>query len=124
MSLGVSLTIQSVSAPAQLPGTIIGPASNDPCQGVPDCVKIVKWCEITPEKCLELKKIPDEMFKIPPFPPGCPHCEKVILTLKPNEFLVVGQLKNNTYALQVSPQDVLKMLGNVTSMTNSSMTAK
>jgi hypothetical protein len=121
VSLSAGSTIQSVSAQ---PGNITT-NQGDFCQQVPQhCEKLLNWCHRHPEQCLEIVQIPNKIFKIP-FPPKCPRCpEKVILTLNPGELFVVGQLNNNTVALSVSPQDVLNMLGNVTSMTNASATAK
>lgn len=119
MSLGVILTIQSVSAqPPTIPGKGL-------CELFPDrAICKPNWCDRHPEVCLKVVDIPDKISKIP-FPPGCPQCnEKVIVDLNPFDFILLGKLNNSTIAIQVSPQDVLKMLSNVTSMTNSSMTAK
>jgi hypothetical protein len=119
VSLSAGSTIQSVSAQPNIP------VKTDFCQKFPlACKGILSFCERHPEVCTRIVPIEPKPIVIPPIP-KCPRCpEKVILDLSPGELLVLGQLNNNTVALSVSPQDVLNMLGNVTSMTNASATAK
>jgi hypothetical protein len=113
MGLGVSLTIQSVSAQ---PPIIIG--GKDFCQDFPKiCYGTLSWCDRHPEVCLTILDIPEKITKIPL--PDCPRCpEKVILSLNPGEVFVVGKLNNNTIAVNVSPQDVLNMLNNINATSN------
>ena len=120
MSLGVSLTIQSVSATPTISG------QNDFCQKFPKvCKNILNWCDRHPEACEKVSTKPIKPIIVIPPPPNCPGCpEKVIVDLNPFDLILLGQLNNNTIAVKVSPQDVLNMLSNVTSMTNASATAK
>jgi hypothetical protein len=112
MSLGVSLTIQSVSAQPTIPGV------KDFCEDFPKvCYGTLSWCDRHPEVCLTILDIREKITKIPL--PDCPRCpEKVILSLNPGEVFVVGKLNNNTIAVNVSPQDVLNMLNNINATSN------
>jgi hypothetical protein len=115
MSLGVSLTIQSVSAQPTIP------VEQDFCQKFPKvCYGTLSWCDRHPEVCMHFKKpeTPRPIIVFPPEPkcPGCP--ERVILEMKPSEVFVVGQLNNDTIAVNVSPQDVLNMLNNINATSN------
>lgn len=116
MSLGVSLTIQSVSAQGL-------PDQTDNCQKHPlACKGILSVCDKHPEVCTRVTPIVVKKVLVIPPDPLCTRCpERAIVDLTPGELMVLGQLGNDTIAVKVSPQDILQMLSNATANVKSSL---
>jgi hypothetical protein len=107
-AVGSSLIIQSASAQP-------GP---DFCQLVPKACEMVPYCKLHPLLCDPLKTpIKDWPVIIVIPPPKCPGCpEHKVLDFKSNESLILTGINETAFAVKLPTEDVLRMLGNISSM--------